>query len=416
MATIKSISAREILNSKSNPTLEVTVILDDGSSGTASCPSGTSVGKYEAVELKDGDTKRYNGRGMLKAIASIEETIAPALIGMESTSQQDIDLKMIELDGTENKSKLGANAILSVSMAVSKAASLHVPLYTYLKNFLPGDRAVKIPTPLFNIINGGKHAGDNLNIQEFMAIPATFKSYSESLQMGYAIYHNLMQVLGKNFLSTLIGDEGGFAPSLATNQDALSLISQAVEMSGLRMGYDVFSGMDCAADNYFVDGKYKLKDRPNALSQQDLLLFYDELVKKYNILYLEDAMSEDDIEGWQLLTEKLSNSCMIVGDDLTATNPGRLQMALDKKALTGIIIKPNQIGTVMESIAVVGMAQEANIKVIVSHRSGETNDDFIADLAVAVSADYVKCGAPVRGERVAKYNRLLQIEQELKTI
>lgn len=416
MATIKTITAREIINSKANPTVEVTLMLDSGETVTASCPSGTSVGKYEAVELRDNDMKRYHGLGMLKAVENIETKIAPTLIGMDPTKQQVIDKTMIALDGTENKSNLGANAILAVSIAVAKAGALasSMPLYRYLNQYLPDSGTIKIPVPTFNVINGGKHAGGNLNIQEFLAIPATFKTYEESLQMGVVIYHNLMQVLSKNFLSTLIGDEGGFAPALATNQDALSLISQAVEMSGLRMGYDVFSGMDCASDNFFNNGRYKLKDRPNPLSANDLISYYTELIDKYNILYLEDGCSEDDLDGWKLLVEKLGKNCMIVGDDLTATNPIRLQLALEKKALTGIIIKPNQIGTVMESIAVVAMAKEAGIKVIASHRSGETNDDFIADFAVAVSADYMKCGAPARGERVAKYNRLLQIERELK--
>jgi enolase len=416
MANIKSIAAREILDSKGNPTVEVKISLDDGTSGIAACPSGTSVGKYEAVEIRDGDPKRFHGKGVLKAIDHIHTIIAPQLLGMDIASQPEIDRKMIELDGTPEKAKLGANATLPVSMAATKAAAhAHgLPLYKYLKTITNDTSPLKIPTPMFNVINGGKHAGNNLNIQEFLAVPATFKGFSESLQMGVAIYNNLMQVLSKNYLSTLIGDEGGFAPALATNQDALSLLSQAIDMAQLRLGYDVFTGLDCASDTYFSDGSYKLKDRSNQLSASELSAYYDEMVKKFNVLYLEDGCAEDDFAGWKLLNEKISHNCMIVGDDLVATNPGRLQLALDKKAITGVIIKPNQIGSVMETLAVVAMAKEAGLKVIVSHRSGETNDDFIADFGVAVSADYMKCGAPARGERVAKYNRLLEIEKEMK--
>lgn len=415
MAKIKEIHAREILDSKANPTIEATIILDDGVSSTACVPSGTSVGTYEAVEIRDNDQKRFNGKGVLKAIDNIQSTIAPALISMDPTNQPEIDRKMLSLDGTATKEKLGANAILAVSMAVAKAGAKasKQPLYTYLTTFLPDAAPAKIPTPIFNVINGGKHAGDNLNIQEFIVVPATFKSFSESLQIGVTVYQNLLKVLNKNFLSTLVGDEGGFAPSLAANQDALSLISQAIDMTGLRLGYDVFTGIDAASTTFYSNKNYKLKDRPTSLSSPELVDYYYELVKKFNVLYLEDGMAEDDWEGWMLLNQKIGHDCMIVGDDLVATNPDRLQTALDKKAITGLIIKPNQIGTVMETIAVVGMAKAAGIKTIVSHRSGETNDDFIADFGVAMASDYVKFGAPARGERVAKYNRLLQIEQEL---
>lgn len=417
MAAIQDIQAREIINSKANPTIEASVILEDGTVGTAACPSGTSVGKYEAVELQDQEMKRFHGKGVLKAINNIQTLIKPELIGVEITEQQEIDQRMIGLDPEKNKGTIGANAMLAVSMAAAKAGAISTkqPLYRYLRHYFPdAPTEFKIPTPAFNVINGGLHAGGALDIQEFLVIPATFKTFSESLQLGIAVYHNLMQALSKNFLSTLIGDEGGFAPSLATNQDALSLISQAIEMAGVRLGYDAFCGMDCASDTYFSDGNYKIKDRPSALNSKELIRYYEELVKKYNILYLEDGMAEDDVEGWKAMTETLSKDCMVVGDDLTATNPERLQMALTNNLLTGIIIKPNQIGTVMESIAVVAMAKAAGLKVIVSHRSGETNDDFIADFGVAVGADYVKFGAPARGERVAKYNRLLKIEQELK--
>jgi enolase len=415
MSNITSITAREILDATATPTIEATVTLDDGTVGIASCPNSLSVGTYEAVTLQDGDPKHYEGNGVRKAIETIHTIIAPQLTGMEAARQQEIDRKMIELDGTPNKAQLGANTILSVSMAVTKAAATAagVPLYRYLKTLIQDQTPPRVPTPIFNVINGGKQAGNTLDIQEFLAIPATFKSFSESLEIGVTIYRNLMSALSKNYLSTLISNEGGFAPALATNQDALSLISQAIDMARLRLGYDIFTGIDCAANTFFSEGRYKLRERQTAFSAAELSAYYDDLVKRFNILYLEDGCAEDDLAGWRLLNEKVAHSCLIVGDTVTATNPGRLQLALDKKAITGVVIKPDQIGTVMESLAVIGMAKEAGLKVIVSHRSSETNDDFMADLGVAVSADYIKCGAPVRGEFVAKYNRLLAIEKEL---
>lgn len=420
MAKIKQIFAREILNAKGNPSIETTVILSDGAVGVASSPSGTSVGKYEAVELRDNDEKRFQGLGVLNAIMNIEEIIAPALVGMEANKQQEIDKRMIDLDGTHNKARLGANATLSVSIAVAKAAakSSVLPLFLYLREFVKKENIpLKIPTPAFNVINGGKHAqGATLDFQEFLVIPATSKSYEEALNIGTTIYFSLKKALQTNNLSTLLGDEGGFSPKLATNQDGLLMLKQTIEETNLRLGFDVFLGLDASANNLFHEEKYHIKDKTIAMSTNDMISFYETINKDYYLLYLEDPLSEDDWEGWNELCSKLSQQTLIVGDDLTVTNPYRLQTAVDKKAITAIVIKPNQIGTVIESLAVVEMARQAGLKIIVSHRSGETNDDFIADFSVAASADYVKFGAPVRGERVAKYNRLLQIEKQIKSL
>ena len=419
MAKIKQISAREILNAKGNPTIETTVILSDGATGVASCPTGTSVGRYEAVDLKDGDQARYQGLGVLNAIINIDKLIAPNLIGMDASKQQEIDKKMIDLDGTPNKARLGANATLSVSMAVAKASakSSVLPLFLYLREFIKKENLpLKIPTPLFNLINGGKHAEDNFDFQEFLVIPATSKPYEEALKMIIDIYNSLRKNIQTNNLSTLIGDEGGFSPKLASNQEALLLLKRSIESTNFRLGFDVFFGMDTASNNFYSDNSYHIRDKANSLSTKDLIDFYKMLNEQYHFLYLEDGLNEDDLEGWSELREQIGNETLIVGDDLTATNPYRLQLALQKKAITGIIIKPNQIGTVIEALAVVEMAREAGLKIIVSHRSGETNDDFIADFAVAAGADYVKFGAPARGERVAKYNRLLQIEKQIKTL
>ncbi|MCL6096674.1 MAG: phosphopyruvate hydratase [Patescibacteria group bacterium] len=419
MAKIKQIIAREILNSKGLPTVETTVYLNDGKIGTASTPTGTSVGNYEASELRDRDDKHFQGNGVLKPISNIEEIIAPAILGMDATKQHEIDKKMIELDGTQNKGRLGSNAMLSVSMAVAKAAakSALLPTFLYLREFINKENtAIKIPTPAFNILNGGKHAGDNTNFQEYMVIPASSKTYSESLDMAIVLYNSLRKILEQNNFATLVGDEGGFGPKLQTNKDGLDLLKQAIEATSFRYGFDVFLGLDVAATNFFLEGKYHIKDKTMPLSSDALIEYYEELNKEFHLLYLEDPLAQDDWNGWSKIYSSVSQQTLIVGDDLTATNPYRLQMALDKKTITGIIIKPNQIGTVIEAMAVVEIARQAGLKIIVSHRSGETNDDFIADFAVAVSADYVKFGAPVRGERVAKYNRLLEIEKEIKAL
>jgi enolase len=419
MSKIKQVLAREILNAKGNPALETTVILSDGKSGTASCPSGTSAGSYEACELLDNDEKRYGGKGVLKAIDNVNSIISPALVGVEVTRQPEIDKIMLELDGTQNKGKLGANAILSVSMACCKAAakSSVLPLFLYIREYVKKEKLeLKVPTPLFNVLNGGLHADMNLDFQEFMIIPASSKSFEASLQMGTQVYNTLKKLLKTSNQSTLVGDEGGFSPRLAANADALSLLKQAINDSPYKFGFDIFLGMDVAASSFYQQKKYVVRDKSMPLSSDDLISLYKDLSKEYSFLYLEDPLAEDDWEGWVQISKEMSLQTIIVGDDLTVTNPYRLQMALNKKAITGIIIKPNQIGTVIETLAVVEIAREAGLKIIVSHRSGETNDDFIADLAVAVSADYAKFGAPARGERVAKYNRLLQIEKQLSSI
>src|SRR5260221_8468949 len=418
MAKIKQIYAREIINSKAIPTIETTVELSDGSLGVASCPGGTSIGSYEAVELRDRDPNRFKGLGVLKAIQNVVTVISPKLIGLDPTHQQEIDRIMIELDGTQNKSRLGANAILSVSMAVAKAAaeSSVLPLFLYLRNFISEKNTpLRIPTPIFNIINGVKH-GESLDFQEFILVPASSKLFVESLENATNAYHNLKDILHTNGLTTLVGDEGGFGPKVSTNYDALSLLSQAVEASNLRLGFDMFLGIDAASDTFYSNQQYKILDKGNSLSSKNLNDYYAELVKQFHILYLEDILSEDDWDGWTDAMQKLSKDALIVGDDLIATNPYRLQIAIDKKAVTAVIIKPNQIGTVIEAMAVVEVARAAGLKVVVSHRSGETNDDFIADFAVAVGADYCKLGAPARGGRVAKVDRLLQIEERLKSL
>lgn len=419
MAKIKQIKAIEILDAKGNPTIETTVILNDGAVGVASTPSGTSVGSYEAVEIRDKDEAHYGGKSVSKAIEIVENTISPNLIGMDSFNQAQIDKTMIELDGTQNKSRLGANAMISVSMAVAKASakSSVLPLFLYLRQFIKKDNVnLRIPTPLFDMISGGLHAGQNVNFQEFLLMPSTAQAYEASLEMAVAIYNALRIKLQEVNAETLVGDEGGFGPRLSSNIDAFSLIRQATEAANYKLGFDVFFALDADANNFYSQQQYTLKDRSMPYSATDLIGYYQDLVKQYNLLYIEDPFAEDDWEAWGKLMEKLASSTLIVGDDLTVTNPYRLQMAIDKKAINAIVIKPNQIGTVIETIAVVEVARSAGLKIIVSNRSGETDDEFIADFAVAVSSDYVKFGAPVRGERVAKYNRLLQIEKQLKVL
>jgi len=419
MSKIKQVTAREILNAKGMPSVEAIVVLSDGKVGAASCPSGTSVGNYEASEVKDHDENRFLGQGVLKAISNINDIIAPNLLGIDALKQQIVDRIMIDLDGTQNKGRLGANAILSVSMAVARAAakSSTLPLFLYLREYVKKENIpLKIPNPLFNILNGGMHAGGNMDFQEFIITPASSLSYPDALNMGSSIYFALKKVLETNSLTTLVGDEGGFGPKVASNKEAMAFVKEAISSKNLRLGFDVFMGLDAASSNFYRDKKYHIKDKSIAFSSTDLINYYAELNDEFQLIYLEDPMAEDDWEGWTEILQKIGQQTLIVGDDLIATNPYRLQMALDKKAVSGIIIKPNQIGTVIESLAVVEVARSAGLKIIVSHRSGETNDDFIADFAVGVSADFVKFGAPVRGERVAKYNRLLEIYSQIKTL
>jgi len=417
MSKIKDIKGYEILDSKGSPTVEAEVILDDGVSVKVSCPSGTSVGSYEAHELRDQDPKRFQGQGVLKAIENIEKIIAPALKGSSVLNQQEIDRKLIELDGTENKSKLGGNAILSVSMAVAKAGAkkTNVPLFLYIRQMIKKDgHPARIPIPCFNLINGGKHADNNLDFQEFLLIPASSKSYSDCLQIGTTIYSFLENKLKTLNLSTLVGLEGGFGPNFSGNNDALDILRQTINSSSFKFGFDVFLGLDVAATSFFREESYHMKDNHMSLSSSDLIYYLKGFITEYNLLYLEDPLFEDDWDSWTKITQE-QPQVVVIGDDLIATNPYRLQIAINKKAITGVVIKPNQIGTVTEALAVLEIARASNLKIIVSHRSAETNDDFIADFAVGVGSDYVKFGAPARGERVAKYNRLLEIERIIKT-
>ena len=416
MSKIKSIRARQILDSRGNPTVEALVMLTDGVMARSSVPSGASKGTYEVVDLHDGDKSKFAGLGVLRAVENVNQIIASKLTGMDAFDQQKIDRTMIELDGTQNKSKLGANAILAVSQAVVKAASHSslLPTSLYIRQFLSTKAVVKIPTPMFNVVEGGKHAA-GFDIQEFLVIPATSKSYVESLEIGVSIYHKLGQLLHDKGQSVLVGDEGGFSPTLSTNMEGFSLVKEAIDATGLAFSLDVFMGVDAAA-NTFADGKtYKLKDKTTPYNDRDLVDFYKSLFENFALIYIEDPFAEDDWDGWKLMFQTLGDKTTIVGDDLTTTNPYRLQLALDNKVINGIIIKPNQIGTITEALAVVEIARYTGLKVIVSHRSGETMDTFIADFAVGVGADYVKFGAPAH-ERVAKYNKLLEIEEEIKKI
>lgn len=418
MAKVKQVVATEILDSRGNPTIETTVILSDGAVGTASVPSGASTSSYEAVELRDHDESRYRGLGVQKAISNITNILGPALEGMDGSKQPEIDKRMIELDGTQNKSKLGGNAILSVSIAVAKAASKSavLPLFVYLRQFLRDHDTLKIPTPIFNILNGGKHAGGNIDFQEFIVIPASSTPYQDSLHMGVTIYNALKTVLKTNNLNTLVGDEGGFGPNLPSNADAFTMIQNAISQTSYRFGYDVFLGSDIASSTFFDKGQYHLKEKAASMSSKDLISYYLPMLKQHPLLYMEDPFSEDDWDGWSEFMKSAPGDTIIVGDDLISTNLYRLQMAIEKKVVTGVIIKPNQIGSVIEALAVTEVAKAAGLKIIVAHRSGETDDDFISDFAVAVSADYAKFGAPARGERVAKYNRLLHIEKQMRSL
>jgi len=412
---IKDIHAREILDSRGNPTIETTVVLENESKAVSAVPSGASVGKYEALELRDNDSSRYNGMGVLKAVANVNEIIKPKILGMEVRNQLEIDKTLIVLDGTENKSKLGANAILSVSQAVCKAAALeeNVPLFIHVGHLYGlKPQEMKIPVPIFNLINGGKHGAGNLDFQEFHIIPSGQKTYSNSLRVGEEIYQAVKKVLIRHGAIHSVGDEGGFAPNLFTNLDALEVLVKAIREAGYIFKQDVFLGLDVAASYFYHGGKYKIKDKTTPCGPEELIDFYQELLNQYPLLSLEDPFWEDDWESWQKITQNFPNT-IIVGDDLLATNKKRVKEAIEKKACSAILVKPNQIGTVAETIEVIKIARQAGWKIVVSHRSGETNDDFIADFAVGVGADYVKFGAPARGERVAKYNRLLKVEEEL---
>ena len=410
MTDISSVTAREILDSRGNPTLEVEVGLADGTIGRAAVPSGASTGQHEAVELRDGDQSRYNGRGVLRAVANVNKEIAAAINGMPATDQADIDDKLIKLDNTTNKSRLGANAILGASLAVAHAAAISrgIPLYRYLN----ADAAL-LPVPLLNILNGGRHAADSTDFQEFMVVPAGASSFHHALQMGSEIYQSLKRVLAERGLNTNVGDEGGFAPTLPSNKQALEAVLSAIEKAGYRPGKDCFIALDPAASEFYRDGKYVLSREGSTLSSEEMADYYTRWAADYPIISIEDGMAEDDWSGWQLLTERLGNKVQLVGDDLYVTNVERLSLGIGRKASNSILIKPNQIGTLTETIAAVRMARQAGWTAIISHRSGETEDTTIADLAVGLDTGQIKSGAPCRSERNAKYNRLLKIEDEL---
>lgn len=415
---IYTIIAREILDSRGNPTIETMVILESGYRGIASVPAGTSLGKYEAKELRDNHPARYDGMGVLQAVNAVNTTIGMKLRGMDALDQKTIDQTMITLDGTEDKSKLGANSILGVSLsvAVAVAAAQQVSLFRYVNaifSLVHPTQLTRIPTPTVNVINGGKHGAGNLDFQEFQVVPASNLRYSDALRLSVEIYQKLKGILQYRNTSTAVGYEGGFAPNLYTNLDAMELLQEAVRATSYRFGVDVFFGLDVAASHFKTDRGYQIKDKQTPMNPKDFVAYLADLHKKYRLLILEDPLDEDDWSGWTQLTREYGHDVMIVGDDLLATNLKRLEKAIHDKACTAILLKPNQIGTLTEFLSVVALAKKNNIQTIVSHRSGETNDSFIADLGVAVQADYVKFGGPTRGERVAKYNRLLQIESEL---
>jgi len=411
MALIEAVYAREILDSRGNPTLEVDVLLDDGTKGRAAVPSGASTGIHEAIELRDGGKARYMGKGVNKAIDNVNDIIAEALIGLDPVRQVEIDEMLIRLDGTENKGKLGANAILGVSMAVAKAAaeSLDMSLYQYLG----GINAKEMPVPMMNILNGGAHADNNVDIQEFMAMPVGATSFSEALRMNVEIYHSLKAVLHAKGLSTAVGDEGGFAPNLKSNEEAIQVIVEAIKNAGYKPGEQVMIALDTAASEIFKAGKYHLVGEGVTKTAAQMVAWYEELCKKYPIISIEDGLAEDDWKGWKLLTEKLGDKIQLVGDDLFVTNVERLEKGIKGSVANSILIKVNQIGTLTEAFAAIEMAKRAGYTCVISHRSGETEDTTLADIAVAVNAGQIKTGAPARSERVAKYNQLLRIEEDL---
>jgi enolase len=409
MALIDAIHAREILDSRGNPTVEVEVLLSDGQIGRAAVPSGASTGEHEAVELRDGDKGRYLGKGVQKAVDAVIDEISPALIGFDATDQRSIDQAMIDLDGTPNKGKLGANAILGVSLAVANAAaaSADLPLYKYLG----GPNAHVLPVPLMNILNGGSHADSDVDIQEFMIAPIGAETFSEGLRWGVEVYHNLKAVLQEKGLSTGLGDEGGFAPNLPSNRAALDLIQEAIKNAGYTPGTDIALALDVASSEFFKDGAYQFEGK--ALSATEMSAYYAELVADYPLVSIEDPLDENDWEGWKTLTDTIGDKVQLVGDDLFVTNPIRLQQGIDSATANSLLVKVNQIGSLTETLDAVSLAQRSGYTTITSHRSGETEDTTIADIAVATNAGQIKTGAPARSERVAKYNQLLRIEEEL---
>lgn len=413
MATIIDVFGREILDSRGNPTVEVEVILDDGAMGRAAVPSGASTGAFEAVELRDGDSERYLGKGTLKAVSHVNEDIADALIGMEAEDQREIDAEMIALDGTENKGNFGANAILGASLAVAKAAaeSAELPLYKYVG----GVNANMLPTPMMNILNGGEHADNNVDFQEFMIMPVGAQSFAEALRWCAEIYHTLKKVLHEAGLGGGVGDEGGFAPNFTTNEEPLKYIVEACEKAGYKPGEDIMFAMDPASTEFYdaERGVYVLAGEDRELTSEEMVEYWAALVEKYPIISIEDGMAEEDWDGWKALTDRIGDKVQLVGDDLFVTNPKRLAKGIELGCANAILVKVNQIGSLTEALEAVQMAKQAGYACIMSHRSGETEDVTIADLAVATNAGQIKTGAPCRSDRVAKYNQLLRIEEEL---
>ena len=411
MVMIADVVGREILDSRGNPTVEVEVELESGIVARAAVPSGASTGEHEAVELRDQDPKRYGGKGVETAVANVNGPIAEAVCGMRADQQRVLDAALVELDGTDTKSKLGANAILGVSMAAAKAAAIYydLPLYRYLG----GLRANLLPVPMMNILNGGAHADNNVDIQEFMVMPLGAENFREALRMGAEVFHALKAVLKAKKLNTSVGDEGGFAPDLASNEDALKVIMEAIKKAGFKPGQDVSIALDPAASGFFKDGKYNLASEKKVLTAAQMVDYYADLCERYPIVSIEDGLAEDDWDGWKIMTEKLDEKIQLVGDDLFVTNTARLEQGIELGVANSILIKLNQIGTISETMDAIDLARSAGYTAIVSHRSGETEDTTIADLAVATNAGQIKTGAPCRSDRVAKYNRLLRIEEEL---
>ena len=409
--SIVRIQGREILDSRGNPTVEVDVVLEAGDIGRAAVPSGASTGAHEAVELRDGDKSRYGGKGVRKAVGHVNQEIAAALRGAEASDQRGIDERLINLDGTANKSRLGANAVLGVSLAVARAAALAAgqPLYRYLA----GDGELLLPVPMMNILNGGKHAQTKVDFQEFMVVPAGAPSYAEGLRWGAEVFHALRQTLHERGLSTGQGDEGGFAPELEANEDAMTLLVQAIERSGHQPGKEVFIALDPAASELYRDGRYELTGEGRTLQAQEMVALWESWVDRYPVISIEDGLAEDDWDGWRTLTAQLGKRLQLVGDDIFVTNVVRLRHGIEGGIANSILIKLNQIGTLTETLETMATARRAGYSTVISHRSGETEDTFIADLAVATGAGQIKTGAPSRSERVAKYNRLLQIEEEV---
>ena len=417
MSRISDIRGREILDSRGNPTVEVDVLLDSGALGRAAVPSGASTGTREAVELRDGDKQRYGGKGVLKAVEHVNTVLRAALIGQDARAQAALDRRMIELDGSDNKARLGANAILGVSLASARAAAsdARVPLYRYLAG-LAGGRAPLMPVPMMNIVNGGAHANNSLDIQEFMILPVGAPSFREALRYGAEIFHALRQLLAARGLSTAVGDEGGFAPSLESNEAALTLILQAIERAGYRVGQDVYLGLDVASSEFFRNGRYELAGEKRSFSAAEFSAYLADLAARFPIISIEDGMSEADWDGWAQLTGALGQRVQLVGDDVFVTNTRILKEAIAREIANAILIKPNQIGTLTETLECIDMADQARYAAVVSHRSGETEDSTIADIAVATAATQIKTGSLSRSDRVAKYNQLLRIEAELGSV